>query len=78
MAEKEEEERHKGLLTKKNVRYRRTDQVPRNSVRRDDVDGAADGAVAAVRREDDDRSDPGLERAMQVSEALRSQRRGND
>jgi hypothetical protein len=39
-------------------------QVPRDSVRRDDVDGAADGAVAAVRREDDYRGDPGLERAV--------------
>ena len=37
---------------------------------RDDVNGSADGAVAPVRGEDDDRSDARLKRSVKVGEAL--------
>ena len=46
-------------------------QVSGNSVRRNDVDGAADGAVAPVGGEDHDRRDAGLQRSVKIREALR-------
>ena len=50
-----------------------SNQVSGDSVRWDDVDGSADGAVAAVGREDDDRRNAGLQRAVEVSEALKQE-----
>ncbi len=44
---------------------------------RDDVDGSADCAVASVCREDNDRGDPGLERAMKVGKALPEEKKEN-
>lgn len=46
-------------------------QISGNPVRWDDVNGAADGAVAAVGREDDDGGNAGLQRAMEIGETLR-------
>ena len=46
-------------------------KISGDSVGRDDVNGTADGAVAAVRREDDDGSDPRFKSSMQISETLK-------
>ena len=61
--------------TKKRDQGRMVHQVSGNSVRRNDVDGAADGAVAPVGGEDHDRRDSGLQRSVKIREALQWQKK---